>query len=284
MPWSRDARWPARLAYQVCEWTRSAPAASAAICRSTPIVARDGFASASCPGTRYASTRSASRSPPKHLTLTSRSVRMARTNSVTCTPAPPYTSGGYSLVKISTLTIVTLVQTKSGAYCWGHGFPEDLRNRTRRRRREAADAAHRRPCQASRAIRRQLPAGRLRVVQPHQLGNAPDRRVDAVQVAQPRPPRVPDLAAVGADQLIRGIRPCPAAPRQAVVRRISRRDPAEPQPVARRKTRHCRGCRRRPRVPHGLQPDDRRACRVGGGRSEERRVGKSVGVGGRRSM
>src|SRR5690554_3588055 len=44
---------------------------------------------------------------------------MARTNSVTCTPAPPYTSGGYSLVKMSTLTLVTLVQTISGAYCGG---------------------------------------------------------------------------------------------------------------------------------------------------------------------
>src|SRR5690554_178959 len=44
---------------------------------------------------------------------------MARTNSVTCTPAPPYTSGGYSLVKMSTLTIVTLVHANSAAYCGG---------------------------------------------------------------------------------------------------------------------------------------------------------------------
>ncbi len=50
MPCSIEASLPAALAYQVCECTRSAPAVSPAICRSTPSVARPGFASASSAG------------------------------------------------------------------------------------------------------------------------------------------------------------------------------------------------------------------------------------------
>ena len=47
MPCSIFARCPAPFAYQVCECTMSAPETSSAICRSTPRVARAGFALAS---------------------------------------------------------------------------------------------------------------------------------------------------------------------------------------------------------------------------------------------
>ena len=46
-PFSSPARWPARFAYQVWEWTTSAPAQSAAMVRSTPNVRRAAFAEAS---------------------------------------------------------------------------------------------------------------------------------------------------------------------------------------------------------------------------------------------
>ena len=40
MPYSSDARWPPRLAYQVCECTRSLPSAPAVMERSVEIVWR----------------------------------------------------------------------------------------------------------------------------------------------------------------------------------------------------------------------------------------------------
>ena len=46
-PYSSAARWPARLAYQVCEWTRSAPATAAVIDRSADMIATAWFAPAS---------------------------------------------------------------------------------------------------------------------------------------------------------------------------------------------------------------------------------------------
>ena len=68
---------------------------------------------------------------------------------------------------------------------------------------------------------------------------------------------------VGAARLVRRLRARAAAARQALVLGLGRRDPAEPQPHQRREARHRRRDRRRPRLPHGLQPDDRRAHRVG---------------------
>ncbi|CPU64172.1 Uncharacterised protein [Mycobacteroides abscessus] len=50
-PCSSPARWPPRFAYQVCECTRSAPATSSAICRSTPNVPSAAFAPDRTPGT-----------------------------------------------------------------------------------------------------------------------------------------------------------------------------------------------------------------------------------------
>ena len=104
----------------------------------------------------------------------------------------------------------------------------------------------------------------------HQLGAAADRRADAVQVAQPRPPRLADLAPVRTAELVRRVGAGAAAARQAVVHRIGRRDPAEPQPDPRREARHRRRRRRRPRVPHGLRADDRGAHRLRG-RGDRRR-------------
>src|SRR5690348_8818609 len=87
------------LAYQVCEWTRSTPAAAAAISRSTPSVASEKFASASSAGGVKA--RASGLGSPKHSTSTSTSRRSSRTRKSTCTPAPPYTSGGNSRVRIA---------------------------------------------------------------------------------------------------------------------------------------------------------------------------------------
>ncbi len=53
--------------------------------------------------------------------------------------------------------------------------------------------------------------------------------------------------------------------------RQRRRDPPEPQPHQRRAARHRRRGRCRPRVPHGLQPDDRGAHRLRTGRRPSRR-------------
>ncbi|OUD85426.1 hypothetical protein BC477_13520 [Clavibacter michiganensis subsp. michiganensis] len=51
IPCSIDATWPAWFAYQVCEWTTSAPATSLAIARSTAIVCSVALAPASSDGT-----------------------------------------------------------------------------------------------------------------------------------------------------------------------------------------------------------------------------------------
>ena len=73
---------------------------------------------------------------------------------------------------------------------------EGLRHRARRRRRQATDAADGGPREARRSVRRAVPADRLRAVEPDQLRTAPDRRAHPVQVAQPRPARLADLAPV----------------------------------------------------------------------------------------
>ena len=69
-------------------------------------------------------------------------------------------------------------------------MPRRLRDRARRRRGQAARAADRRPRQARRAVRRQLPADRLRALEPRQRRLPPDRRADAVQEPLARPPHL----------------------------------------------------------------------------------------------
>ena len=79
------------LAYQVCECTRSAPAQSSTIARSTPRVLMAPLAAASEEGSAYAVVPASSRGAPKQRTCVSTPgcARRARTSSATWTPAPP---------------------------------------------------------------------------------------------------------------------------------------------------------------------------------------------------
>ena len=92
------------LAYHVCECTRSVPAQASAIARSTPRVRSAAFAEDSSARSAYDDVSGSSRGAPNACTRasTSERARNARTSSATCTPAPPYTSGGYSLLSTST--------------------------------------------------------------------------------------------------------------------------------------------------------------------------------------
>ncbi len=67
-------------------------------------------------------------------------------------------------------------------------------------------AAHRRPRQARGAVRRHLPARRLRAVQPGQRRLPAHRRAHAVQVALARPAHLADLADVDAARQLRDAR------------------------------------------------------------------------------
>ena len=122
-------------------------------------------------------------------------------------------------------------------------------------------AAHRRPGQAGRAVRRQLPADRLRAVQPGQRRAAPDLRAHPVQVALAGPAHLHHLAAVQRARPVHHHRAGPAAARPALVHRQRRRDLPEPEPRLRRAAGLHRGVRRRPRLPDGPGPDDRPAHR-----------------------
>jgi hypothetical protein len=75
MPCSLLASTPPMLAYQVCEWTRSRPAAASAISRSIPSVWTAAFAPRSPSGLVKAYTFDSSRGAPKQSTLTSISLR-----------------------------------------------------------------------------------------------------------------------------------------------------------------------------------------------------------------
>ena len=68
---SSPARCPARLAYQVWEWTTSAPAQSAAMVRSTPNVRSAAFAAASSGRSGYPVTPGSGRGAPNARTRTS---------------------------------------------------------------------------------------------------------------------------------------------------------------------------------------------------------------------
>ncbi|KAJ1683515.1 hypothetical protein LUZ63_021269 [Rhynchospora breviuscula] len=101
---------------------------------------------------------------------------------------------------------------------WCHACSaEGLRNHPRRRRGKATHAPHGRSRQTRRPLRRPVPPDRLRHLEPHQFGPASARRADAVQVAQPRPSHLADVAHVADARVVRGIRPRPAAPRKALV-------------------------------------------------------------------
>ncbi len=68
-----------------------------------------------------------------------------------------------------------------------HGRSPGARHRPGRRRGQAARAADRGPRQAGGAVRRQLPADRLRALEPGERRDPADRRPHAVQEPQPGP-------------------------------------------------------------------------------------------------
>ncbi len=108
-----------------------------------------------------------------------------------------------------------------------------------------------------------VPAHRLRDLQPHQLGAAPDRRSSR---------STSRTASTGTSRRRGACRRCwtrtwPPCPRSSAWASAGspgsrRRDPAEPQPHQRRAARHRRRDRRRPRVPDGLPADAGRAHRL----------------------
>src|SRR4051812_21098667 len=99
---------PPRLAYQVCECTTSAPSTPAAIVRSIDTVrsaARCGADPCSASHASWPTTRggpSPSPAEPHLWTVTSSSFASSRARYSTWTPAPPYTSGGNSRLRIAT--------------------------------------------------------------------------------------------------------------------------------------------------------------------------------------
>jgi hypothetical protein len=108
------------------------------------------------------------------------------------------------------------------------------RDRPRRRRGQAAHAADRRPCQAGRPVRRQLPADRLRAVEPRQRGHRPDLRADPVQVALAGPAHLADLADEQHPRPVRHAGAGAAAARPALVPGQRRRDLPVAEPRLRR--------------------------------------------------
>ena len=144
-PHSCLARHPARCAYQVWQWTTSASRSSLAIARlrwnasrappnrgSVPCVAS---VQAPYPRTRRpGSSRSWS---PKQRTSTGTRRASSRLRYSTWTPAPPYTSGGYSLVNNATLpgddtTTSSLAAEPVRPYRAGRSATLHIRNTERR--------------------------------------------------------------------------------------------------------------------------------------------------------
>ena len=102
-------------------------------------------------------------------------------------------------------------------------------------------------------------------------GYLQDRRADAVQEPQPRPPHRDDLAALAAARQLRHAGAGADAARAALVRGLGRRDLPEPQPDLRRAARLRLRVRRRPHLPHGPAADGRAAPRDGRRRDGRRR-------------
>ena len=129
-----------------------------------------------------------------------------------------------------------------------------------------------RSCEAGRPVRRQLPADRLRALEPRQRGSAEDRSADAVQEPQPRPAHHDDVAPLAAARQLRHAGAGADAPRATLVRRLGRRDLPEPQPSLRRASEVHLRLRRRPHLPDGSPSDDRAAHRA---RRRDHRCGHS---------
>ncbi|CAA9478604.1 MAG: Glucose-1-phosphate adenylyltransferase, partial [uncultured Solirubrobacteraceae bacterium] len=138
---------------------------------------------------------------------------------------------------------------------------------------QAPGAAHRRPGQARRPLRRQLPARGLRPVEPGERGLPPDRRAHAVQEPLPGPPHLHDVAALAAPGQLRHARARADAARPALVRRLGGRHLPELQPALRRAPGLRLRLRRRPHLPDGPPADGRPAHRGRGGRDGRRPAG-----------
>ena len=89
------------------------------------------------------------------------------------------------------------------AHTLSHAQLPRLRDGARRRGGQAPGAAHGRPRQARRPLRGQLPADRLRALEPRQRRPAQDRRAHAVQEPEPRPSHRDDVAPVAAARQLR---------------------------------------------------------------------------------
>ena len=106
----------------------------------------------------------------------------------------------------------------SSTLLWGSEHDADLRDGARRRGRQEARAAHGRPGQARGAVRRRVPADRLRPLEPRQCGIPADRRADPVQEPLARPPHFVGVAALATARELRGAGPGADASRAALVR------------------------------------------------------------------
>ena len=135
------------------------------------------------------------------------------------------------------------------------GRTEDPGHRPGRRRGQAARPADQRPGQARRAVRRSLPADRLRAVQPGERERSQDRGAHPVQEPQPRPAHHDDLAAVEPAGQLRHARAGAAAARPALVHRLGGRDLPVAEPDPRRAPGPGGRLRRGPRLPDGPAAD-----------------------------
>ena len=199
-PYSSLATWPARLAYQVWLCTTSVPAQPAAISRSTPIVRSAALAPARPAGSAYAVTPGSSRGRAEAV-----HPHVGEAAQVAGEVLHVHAGAAVDLRRVlagqqvdtkrrglhsGTLDRLSSHHTRRFGWCGAsppmvastHGTQaEGPRDRPRRRRGQAPDAADRRPGQARRAVRRHLPADRLRPVEPRQRRLPQDRRADPVQ-------------------------------------------------------------------------------------------------------
>ena len=139
--------------------------------------------------------------------------------------------------------------------------------------RASACSRSRRPGQAGRALRRQLPHHRLRAVELRQRPVPEDRGAHAVQEPQPRPPHQPDVAVLDPARQLRDAGAGPDAAGAVLVLGLGRRHLPEPQPHQRRAARRRVRVRRRPHLPHGPAPDGGAPPRVGRRRHRGRHPG-----------
>ena len=129
----------------------------------------------------------------------------------------------------------------------------------------APRAADRGPGQAGRALRRPVPAGGFRAVQPGQRRLPAHLRAHPVQEPQPGPAYHHHLAAEQPAGQLRDAGPGPAATRAALANRLGGCDLPVAEPDLRRPARHRGGLRGRSRVPDGSDADDRPAPGLGRG-------------------